>query len=103
MSARIFKPAKSAMSSGEQNTKRWVLEFEPAAARSIDPLMGWVSSGDTRQQVQLRFESQEAAERYADRHGIAYIVEIPKPRAKNIRPMGYGGNYAYNRRQAWTH
>ncbi|MEM9764075.1 MAG: ETC complex I subunit [Pseudomonadota bacterium] len=103
MSARIFKPAKSAMSSGEQNTKRWVLEFEPAAARSIDPLMGWVSSEDTRQQVQLRFESKEAAERYANRHGIAYSVEIPKPRAKNIRPMGYGGNYAYNRRQAWTH
>ncbi|MEO1317417.1 MAG: ETC complex I subunit [Pseudomonadota bacterium] len=103
MSARIFKPAKSAMSSGEQNTKRWVLEFEPAAARSIDPLMGWVSSGDTRAQVQLRFETEEAAERYATRHGIAYVLEAPKTRAKNIRPMGYGGNYAHNRRQAWTH
>lgn len=103
MSARIFKPAKSAMSSGEQNTKAWVLEFEPNTPRKIDPLMGWTSSSDTRSQVQLRFATFDEARRYAERHGIAYLVENPKPRAKTIRPMGYGGNYAHNRRQAWTH
>ncbi|MEM8597959.1 MAG: ETC complex I subunit [Pseudomonadota bacterium] len=103
MTARIFKPAKSAMSSGEHNTKDWVLEFEPSQRRRIDPLMGWTSSGDMGAQVQLRFTTREEAERYAARHGLAYVVEDAKPRAKTIRPMGYGGNYAHNRRQAWTH
>ena len=30
MRARIYKPAKTAMQSGEARTKEWVLEFEPA-------------------------------------------------------------------------
>lgn len=103
MTARIYKPAKSAMSSGERNTKEWTLEFEPAEPKRLDPLMGWISSGDTDGQVRLRFETREQAIHYAEKHGLAYLIEEPKPRAKNIRPMGYGGNYAYNRRQAWTH
>lgn len=103
MTARIFKPSKSAMQSGERNTKEWVLEFEPAERKRLDPLMGWVSSGDTEGQVRLRFETREQAVAYAERHAIAYMVEEPQARGRNIRPMGYGGNYAYNRRQAWTH
>lgn len=103
MTARIYRPARSAMTSGERNTKQWVLEFEQSAARRIDPLMGWVSSRDTTQQVKLRFATREEAVDFAERQGLAYQVFDEKPRAKNIRPMGYGGNYAHNRRQAWTH
>ena len=65
MVARIYKPAKTAMSSGTAKTKDWVLEFAPESAREIDPLMGWTSSGDTKAQVRLYFDSQEAAEDYA--------------------------------------
>jgi hypothetical protein len=61
MRARIFKPAKSAMSSGTAKTKEWVLEFVPASARSVDPLMGWTSSSDMNSQVRLRFDTLEAA------------------------------------------
>ena len=64
MSARIFKPAKTAMSSGTAKTKAWVLEFLPAQARRIDPLMGWTSSSDMDSQVRLRFETVEAAKAY---------------------------------------
>ncbi|MEM6489735.1 MAG: ETC complex I subunit [Pseudomonadota bacterium] len=103
MTARIYKPAKSAMSSGERNTKDWVLEFEPSAVKRLDPLMGWIGSGDMQRQVRLRFATREQAIAYAARHQIAYLVEDPKPRAKTIRPLGYGSNYAYDRRQAWTH
>ncbi|MEL6265577.1 MAG: ETC complex I subunit [Pseudomonadota bacterium] len=103
MTARIFRPSKSAMSSGERNTKEWVLEFEPSEAKRLDPLMGWISSGDTQRQVHLRFDTRDEAVSYAQQHGIVHVVEEPQPRAKTIRPMGYGGNYAYNRRQAWTH
>ena len=103
MSARIYKPAKTAMSSGTAKTKAWVLEFLPAQARAIDPLMGWTSSSDMDSQVRLRFETVEAAKDYAKVHGIDAVVLKPKTRKPNIRAGGYGENFAPNRRGAWTH
>ncbi|MEX3014184.1 ETC complex I subunit [Gymnodinialimonas hymeniacidonis] len=103
MRARIYKPAKSAMSSGQAKTKQWVLEYAPAEARSIDPLMGWTSSGDMDSQVRLRFDSLEAAQDYAKDHGIEAVVTKPKVRKPNVRPGGYGDNFATSRRGAWTH
>ncbi|GAB4267045.1 MAG: ETC complex I subunit [Pararhodobacter sp.] len=103
MRARIYRPARNAMQSGTAKTRHWVLEFAPSEARVKDPLMGWTGSGDTQAQVKLRFETQAEAEAYAKAHGIEYIVLQPKARAANIRPMGYGENFATNRRQVWTH
>ncbi|MEL6424481.1 MAG: ETC complex I subunit [Pseudomonadota bacterium] len=103
MSARIYKPAKTAMSSGQANTKSWVLEFDPEEAKQIDPLMGWAGSGDMNTQVKLHFDSRDAAVEYATRHGIAHRVQDPRSRRKTIRPRGYGENFAFNRRGAWTH
>lgn len=103
MHARIYQPSRSAMTSGQGRTKAWVLEFSPAERKRVDPLMGWTGSGDTRRQVQLTFDSCEAAVDYARRHGIPHTVERPKPRKPNKRPMGYAGNFAHGRRQAWTH
>ena len=103
MTARIFRPTKSAMSSGMAKTRDWVLEFPNETGREIDPLMGWTGSGDTQGQVKLRFESKEAAVDYAEKNGIAYHVEEPKKRRPNVRPRGYGGNFAHDRRGAWTH
>ena len=91
------------MTSGMGNSRDWILEYAPAEARRIDPLMGWTGSGDMKGQVQLRFETREAALDYAERHGLAYSVETPKKRRANIRPKGYGGNFAHDRRGAWTH
>ena len=103
MRARIYRPARNAMQSGTAKTRDWVLEFSPAQARRIDPLMGWTSSGDMDSQVRLQFEDQAAAEAYARAHGIDYTVIIPKTRRPNLRPGGYGDNFATNRRQVWTH
>lgn len=103
MRARIFQPARTAMQSGTAKTKTWTLEFVPASARSVDPLMGWTSSDDMNSQVRLRFDSRDAAEAYAKAHGIDYTVSEPKPRKANIRPGGYGDNFATNRRGVWTH
>lgn len=103
MRARIYKPARNAMQSGTAKTHDWVLDFAPADAREIDPLMGWTSSADTQRQVRLRFASQEAAEDYARAKGIDYDLIQPQTRAANIRPMGYGENFATNRKGAWTH
>ena len=103
MRARIYQPAKTAMSSGSAKTKHWVLEFAPSQARSLDPLMGWTSSSDTQSQVRMQFDSKAAAVAYAREHGIDAQVQEPNRRKPNIRPGGYGENFATNRRGAWTH
>ncbi|ETX11673.1 ETC complex I subunit [Roseivivax halodurans JCM 10272] len=103
MRARIYQPAKTAMSSGHARTKHWVLEFSPESARRVDPLMGWTSSDDTQAQVKLRFETRDEAEEYARDHGIDADIFEPKKRATNVRPRGYAENFAYDRRNAWTH
>lgn len=101
MSARIYKPAKGATQSGLARTKLWLLEFDQDSAREIEPLMGWTSSGDTRQQVKLRFDTKEEAVAYAEREGIAYRVEEPQQSAP--RTMSYSDNFKFNRTGPWTH
>ncbi len=103
MRARIYRPAKTAMSSGQARTRQWVLEYAPASARSVDPLMGWTSSSDTQAQVRLRFDTKEAAVEYAKDNGIDAQVFEPKERRANIRARGYAENFAVDRRGAWTH
>lgn len=103
MRARIYQPARNAMQSGTAKTKGWVLEFAQSSAREVDPLMGWTSSTDTATQVKLRFETREDAEEYARANGLEFEVLVPQSRKPNIRPMGYGENFATNRRGAWTH
>ncbi len=101
MQVRIYQPPKTAMQSGQANTKRWVLEFEPAAPRQVEPLMGWTSSRDTRGQVRLRFGSAEEAVAFAREHGLMYTLE--RPHEKRIRPKAYADNFRYDRLGAWTH
>ena len=103
MRARIYKPAKTAMQSGTAKTQDWVLEFAQTSARDVDPLMGWTSSSDTQTQVKLSFPTKEAALAYAADKSIDAQVIEPKARKANIRPGGYGENFATNRRGAWTH
>lgn len=103
MRARIYQPARTAMSSGAAKTHHWVLEFAPAEAREVDPLMGWTSSNDTQSQVRLKFETRAAAIEYAEEQGIDATVQEPKKRKANIRAGGYGENFATGRRGAWTH
>ncbi len=103
MRARIYQPARTAMSSGSAKTHVWLLEFPQDSAREVDPLMGWTSSDDTQSQVQIRFETKEAAVEYARENGIDAVIQDPQKRKPNIRPGGYGENFATFRRGAWTH
>jgi len=101
MIARIYKPAKTAMQSGHGKTKEWVLDYEPEQPREIEPLMGWTSSGDMRQQVRLHFDTMEEAVAYCERRGIAYQVSQPKQSAR--RTISYADNFSFKRRDPWTH
>lgn len=99
--ARIYQPSKNAMQSGRAKTKKWVLEFEPSAARKVEPLMGWTSSPDTNTQVILRFDTKEEAIAYATRKGIEFQVvatHSPKPLIK-----AYADNFKADRIGQWTH
>ena len=91
MRARIYRPTKTAMQSGQSKAKNWVLEYEPAGARRPEPLMGWVAAADTSQQIRLTFESEAEAVAYAERKGIDYLVL--KPRERKIQRKSYADNF----------
>jgi hypothetical protein len=89
------------MQSGQAKTKDWILDFEPEVPRAVEPLMGWTSSADMRQQVRLRFATKDEAIAYAERHGIAYqVIEERHPARRTI---SYADNFAAGRREPWTH
>ncbi|SVE07561.1 uncharacterized protein METZ01_LOCUS460415, partial [marine metagenome] len=59
--ATIFQPAKGVMQSGRGKVKNWRLEFDLAAARGVEPLMGWTSATDMHQEVAINFPSCKSA------------------------------------------
>ena len=101
MLARIYRPSKTAMQSGKAKARDWILEFEPASARTPDPLMGWNTSRDMNAQVRLTFETREEAVAYAERHGIPFQLFTPRERKRIIK--AYADNFAFQRKEPWAH
>ncbi len=101
MRARIYRPAKNAMQSGKAGIKAWRLEYEPESARTIDPLMGWTSSKDMRQQLCLEFDTAEEAVAYAERNAIPF--QVFEPHVLVPKPKSYSDNFRFDRRVPWSH
>ncbi|GAM99309.1 NADH-ubiquinone oxidoreductase-related protein [alpha proteobacterium U9-1i] len=101
MLAKIYRPAKNAMQSGKANTRQWVLEFEASAASRPEALMGWTSSPDASGQVRMRFDTKEQAIEFARAHGLPHQVTEPSE-PKRI-PRAYADNFAFRRREPWSH
>ncbi|MTI17427.1 ETC complex I subunit [Rhodobacteraceae bacterium RKSG542] len=101
MLAKIFRPSKTAMQSGKAKTQNWVLEYEPSVAKTIDPLMGYTSSSDMRQQIRLTFDTKELAIDYAQRQKIPFRVVEEKVRTKPRQ--SYADNFRFERTTPWTH
>jgi ETC complex I subunit conserved region len=101
MVARIYLPARSATQSGTGRTIEWLLEFERTEPRDVDPLMGWVGSGDTNGQVKLSFPTREEAVAYAESNGIAYMVI--EPALRRVQKKLYSDNFKFGRLDRWTH
>jgi hypothetical protein len=101
MTARIFRPAPNAMQSGKGKSKDWVLVHDQTSARDIEPLMGYTTSSDMRQQIKLSFDTLEAAEAYAQKNGIPYSVQP----AHDATPkkVSYPDNFRSDRKTPWTH
>jgi ETC complex I subunit-like protein len=85
--AIIYKPARSAMTSGKARTRQWKLRFEPRSSQYIEPLMAWTGRDDTLSQVELTFPSVEAAVAYARRQGLQFMVQGGAAAAASVRSM----------------
>ncbi len=104
MSARIFQPARNAMQSGKGKSDLWILQFDAETARSTEPLMGWTSSSDTKQQIKMRFSAKEDAIAYAKREGLAFVVQESAAATASKRPQkSYSDNFKFGRTANWTH
>jgi hypothetical protein len=101
MTARIYRPSRTATQSGIGTAKFWVLEFEPTEPRRIDPLMGWTGSGDMTRQVRLNFATKAEAIAYAEKNGLSCLVEEAKPTNRKI--LSYSENFKTTRINQWTH
>tara|TARA_Y100000994_G_C15632447_1_gene417665 strand:- start:195 stop:473 length:279 start_codon:yes stop_codon:yes gene_type:complete len=88
--AKIYKPTKTAMQSGMNNTKKWIIEFYTKKP-GINPLMGWESSTDTLSEVKLEFTTKELAINYAKNNKIDF--EIVEPKTRNIIKKSYADNF----------
>src|SRR5918997_1135706 len=89
MPVRIFKQPKNAMQSGMARAKLWTLVFEDDSPREIEPLMGWTSSGDTRQQIRLFFDSKEKPpfKRHAAGSSPAGVARVPLLGGASLHPV----------------
>ena len=81
----------NAMQSGQAQSRKWILEFEPSEARKADPLTGWAGSSDTQRQVKLSFATADAARAYAEKYGIQYSM-VPAPN-KTLKLQAYADNF----------
>jgi hypothetical protein len=81
------------MQSGLAGTDKWLLEYETISRRKPEPLMGWSSSGDTLNQVSLKFDSQEDAVNFAVNNGWEY--SISNEHKRKIKPRNYTDNFKY--------
>ena len=91
--AKIYKPTKTAMQSGNRNTKNWLLEFDTLNT-GIDPLMGWETSKDTMSEVKLEFSTKDQAINYAKKNNINYY--IIEPQKRKIIKKSYADNFLKN-------
>jgi len=82
------------MQTGPSRARKWVLEYEPAAADYIDPLMGWVGSPDTRRQVRLKFESKDQAVAFAERNNLSY--QVRESAAGRFLIKNYADNFSFH-------
>ena len=91
--AKIYKPTKTAMQSGDRNTKNWLLEFDTLNT-GINPLMGWETSNDTMSEVKLEFSTKEQAINFAKKNDIIYY--IVEPQKRKIIKKSYSDNFLKN-------
>jgi ETC complex I subunit conserved region len=83
---RVYRPSPSVMQAGKRTARAWVLEFEPAGRKWIEPLMGWTGTDDPFAQIRLTFPTLAVAVDYAEQQGLDYrVIEPPAKRLCSAR------------------
>ena len=90
--ARILEQERKTTQSGKAKDGKWLLEFERLEPLRPDPLTGWNGSGDTRPQVRLAFDTQEAAIAYCEKHGLDYHLHPASP--VRLKIQAYADNFS---------
>ena len=92
---RIYQPTKTAMQSGRSRLELWILEYEPAAAKRADPLMGWIGSKDTTGQVRMSFKTLDDAVAFATSQPSIGFQSRGMPMYNNYQTSnrGIGGKF----------
>jgi hypothetical protein len=90
---RIYRPSRNPMQSGRTKTESWVLEYETPTPRKPGGVMNWTGSGDTLNQVKIKFPTSEEAVRFATGKGWAYQVQPAQDR--KVLPRNYVDNFRY--------
>ncbi len=91
MKVKIFQPAKSAMQSGKKKSEWLLVPLEENNSRSINKLMGWVSSNNTSNQLIFKFAKKEEAINFACSQGFEY--EVLEPKIANLKSKSYAANF----------
>ncbi len=106
MTVIIARCTKSAMQSGVAHSNVWTLRSANAGSPHADPLMGWAGGRNTTAQLNLTFNSCNEAVEYAQRNGLAYVVQntIAPDAVLPRKGKSYANNFAANKRGGvWTH
>lgn len=91
---RIYCKSKNVAQSGKGGkTGEWVIETERTSSQHPEPLMGWTASGDTLNQLAIRFPNQEKAVAYAKAQGWDY--SLSNETKSQVKPRNYGDNFVY--------
>jgi len=88
--AKIYKPTKTAMQSGDGNSRLWILEFD-SLNTTTNPFMGWETSDDTMSEIKLEFPTKDNAINYAMKNNIDFYVVEPQKRKVIIK--SYSDNF----------
>ena len=88
--AKIYKPSKSAMQSGNRKFNKWRIEFVTEKP-GTNPLMGWERSTDTYSELVLEFNDKELAIEYAKKNKIKF--EIVEENKRRIVKKSYSDNF----------
>ena len=88
--AKIYKPSKSVLQSGNKKFDKWIIEFITDRP-GINPLMGWESSTDTYSELKLEFKNKDLAIEYAKKNKIDF--ELIDAKTRKITKKSYADNF----------
>ena len=87
----IFKPTKSAMQSGLNNSKKWCLRNKDENESFISSKYCWNGSSNPEKQIKIFFDDLDSAVNFAKKNN--YNFEVLKPNLKTLIKKSYAENF----------